>query len=167
MNYATQEFYQFKEQLKVDNECRNSVGNCPLCGQNIKDRTVTLFRELIDALYEVYKWCGEKRTHEFKMKDIRHLLGRNEYARFGDFVRFGGIIYKPKNDDGESEKASYGINMARAKQFFAGQYQIPIQITLNQITNEIIDAKYVTVADFPNLVQLITEQGLYDYERLF
>jgi hypothetical protein len=166
MNYATPEFYAMKAQMASDSALRNRIGNCPMCGANIKDRTVTIFRELIDALYEVYKWCGEKRVHEFSMKDIRHLLGRNEYARFGDLVRFGGIVYKPKIE-GSSEKAHYGMNMARAKEFFSGNYEIPIEITLNQITNEIIGSKYVKVTDFPTLSQMITEKGLYDYNKLF
>lgn len=163
----TQEFYGLQSEYKNNTELRNRVGNCQLCGQNIKDRTVTLYRGLIDALYEIYCWCGQKRVHEFRTKDIKHMLGKNEYARFGDLVRFGGIVYKPKTEDKKSEKAYFGINMARAKEFFAGQREIPLQITLNQLTNEIIDAHYVTVKDFPDLVQLLNEKGLYDYQTLF
>jgi len=56
--------------------------------------------------------------------------------------------------------------MGRAKEFFAGARQIPVQITLNQITNEIVDAHYVSIKDFPSLNSLITAEGLYDYEKL-
>lgn len=165
MDAYTQEFYALGSRYKTDKTFRNNIGNCQLCGQNIKDREVGLYQGLIDALYAVYCWCGEKRKHEFHTKEIKHLLGKNEYARFGDLVRFGGIVYKPEGDDGK-EKGLFGINMARAKEFFAGTRQIPVWIVLNQLTNEIEDAKYVSVGEFPSLVQLLNEKGLYDYEKI-
>lgn len=143
---------------------RNEMCKCPLCNQNIKDRKVTLYKGLIDALYQVYCWCGKNKCHEFRTKDIKHLLGKNEYARFGDLVRFGGIVYKPKDEYNQSHKAEFGLNMARAKSFFIGEYEIPVQITLNQITNEIIDSTYVKINDFPELSKLLDENGLYDYD---
>jgi hypothetical protein len=146
-------------------EERNELKHCPVCGQNIKDRNVALYQELINALYRVYCWCGEKHRHEFKRKEVNHLLSKVDYARFGDLVRFGGIVYKPKDNDGKSHKAEFGINMARAKDFFAGTYKIPVQITLNPITNEIVAATYVTIRQFPHLVDLLTKEGIYDYER--
>lgn len=155
-----------REMLKINSTARNEMKYCPICGHTIADRNVTLYRELIEALYEVYKWCGKNKKHEFKTKDIRHLLSRNNYARFGDLIRFGGLVYKPKDEDGQSHKAEFGINMARAKEFFTGERQIPVQITLNQITNEIIDAQYVTIKDFPKLKELLTADGLYDYDKI-
>lgn len=94
-------------------------------------------------------------------------LGKSDYARFGDLVRFGGLVYKPKDKGGETRKALFGINMARAKEFFSGTREIPVQITLNQITGEIIDSHYVKVNDFPSLSKFIKANGLYDYETLF
>lgn len=152
--------------LKTDGKLRNGLCHCPLCGQNIADRKVALYRELIEALYEVYKWCGKNKRHEFSTKEIRHLLSRNNYARFGDLVRFGGLVYKFKKENGKRRKAFYGLNMARCKEFFAGTRSIPVQITLNQLTNEIIDSQYVTVSDFPKLKDLLTNQGFYDYEKI-
>jgi len=142
---------------------RNQLKRCPFCNSCIEDRKVALYKELIDALYKVYCYLGQKRKHDFEMKEIRHLLGRNEYARFGDLVRFGGIVYKPKVE-GMSEKALFGINMARAKEFFSGQRQIPLQITLDQISGEIIDEVRGSVGDFPELYTLINAKGLYDHE---
>ena len=153
---------EYKQKLFTDKEFRNAQGRCIVCGQNVKDREIALFRGLIDALYKVYCWCGENRKHEFHTKEIKHLLGTTEYARFGDLVRFGGLLYKPENDDGDKEKAFYGLNMARAKEFFAGQREIPAWITINQLTNEIIDSKYVTIKDFPDLYRFLDEKGLYD-----
>lgn len=156
-----------KEKLSVDRFYRNELKFCPLCNSRIEDRTISLYKELISDLYKVYCWCGKNKRHEFKMKDIRHGLSRNNYARFGDLVRFGGLVYKFKDDNGKRIKGSFGLNMARCKEFFNGQRSIPLHITLNQITNEIIDSKYVTVRDFPELNSYLDQNGLYDYEKIF
>jgi hypothetical protein len=145
-------------------EKRNEIGRCPCCTGNIKDRTISLYKGLTDAMYRVYTFLGSKRSHEFKMGEIKHLLGKNEYARFGDLVRFGGIVYKPKID-GKSKKAFYGLNMARAKEFFSGERKIPVQITLNQITNEIVSQVEVYYWEIPSLRELIKKDGLYDHEK--
>lgn len=151
--------------LSVNDAERNHLGRCPVCGSNIADRKVTLFKEIISALYDVYVWCGRNRVHEFETKDIKNLLSKSNYARFGDLIRFGGLVYKPKDENGHSRKAWFGLNMARCKEFFAGKRAIPVQITLNQITNEIVSQKYVTVLEFPSLTALMTQDGLYDYEK--
>lgn len=143
---------------------RNEIKQCPFCNSPIADRRVSLYKELIDALYRVYCWCGKNKRHEFEMKDVRDLLGKMEYARFGDFVRFGGLIYRPKVE-GKSKRGMYGLNMARSKEFFAGTRDIPVQIILDQITNEIISEVRCKVNDFPELSRLIGKEGLYDYEK--
>lgn len=142
---------------------RNEIGRCPYCDSNIKDRKVTLYRELINALYDVYCWCGKNRQHEFHTKEVKHLFDQITYTRFGDLVRFGGIVYKPKID-GHAEKALFGIHMARAKEFFKGERDIPLQITLDQITGEIIHEVRCKVGDFPELSDFIGKNGLYDYD---
>lgn len=156
------ERYQNEKQYIHDH--RNEIGRCPYCNSNIKDRFATLHKGLIDALYQVYCWCGKNRKHEFHTKEVKHLFGHTEYARFGDFVRFGGIIYKPKVN-GKSQKALYGINMLRAKEFFAGTREIPVQITLDQITGEIVGEVKCNVKDFPSITALLTKDGLYDHEK--
>lgn len=140
-------------------EQRNKVGICPCCHQNIKDREVTLYKALINDLYKVYRWCGENKRHEFDMKDIRQLLTRNSYARFGDLVWFGGIVYK-------QGKSHYGINMGRAKEFFKGERTIPGSITINQLTNSIESRKPVHISEIKNLRELINSEGLYDHEKV-
>lgn len=139
-------------------EKRNQIGLCPCCGQNIKDRKIALYRGLISDFYAVYKWCGMNKRHEFDMKDIRHLLNRNSYARFGDLVWFGGLVYK-------HGKSHYGINMVRAKEFFNGQKTIPGSITINQITNSIESRNPVHISQIKPLTALITSEGLYDHEK--
>ena len=142
-------------------EERNKICRCPVCNSKISDRIISLYSGLINTLYKVYCWCGEKRRHEFENKDVQHFFNKNDYARFGDLIRFGGLVYKP-----EKKKGSYGINMSRAKEFFEGKRKIPVQIVLNQITNEIVAATYVYVYDFPNILELLNKDGLYDYEKV-
>lgn len=142
---------------------RNEIGQCPCCGQNIKDRQITLYKGLVMDFYKVYKWCGVFKRHEFDMKDIRHLLNRNSYARFGDLVWFGGIVYRPiKNGP---SKSHYGINMARAKEFFHGHKTIPGSIVINQLTNSIESRNPVHISQIKPLTTLITSEGLYDHEK--
>ena len=113
---------------------RNEIKHCPFCNGNVEDRLITLYDELINSLYDVYVWCGNNQRHEFSMKDIRHLMGHNEYARFGDLVRnAGGILYRPADEDKRKAKGSYGMNMARAKEFFQKKRSMPMEVILNQI----------------------------------
>lgn len=142
---------------------RNELEECPCCGSNIKDRKISLYKGLIDTLYRVYEWCGNNERYEFSMKEVRHLIGKIEYTRFGDLIRFGGVVYRPKT--GEERKGNYGINMARAREFFHGTRMIPVQITLNQITNEIIDQVDAYWYEFPSLVTLMKQVGQYDHEK--
>lgn len=150
------DFENYKQAVLRD---RNILKRCPVCNASIEDRTISLYKGLVNALYQVFRWCEQRKTNEFKTRDIKHLLGKNEYARFGDLVRFGGIIYK-------SQKAEYGINMDRARMFFSGYYEIPVQITINQITNEVISANKVSISDFPELYQMLKQDGSYDYQKI-
>ena len=155
--------HEIGEYLAKTPEERNRLKRCPVCNSNIEDRVVSLYRGLIRTLYDVYCWLGEHKRHEFNIKDVKHLMGKNEYARFGDLVRFGGLVYKPKDESGKSHKGEFGINMARAKEFFAGERKIPMYVVLNQITNEIIESEYISVSEFQELSSYIDENGLYDY----
>lgn len=154
-----------QEKLLGSSELRNQLKKCPLCGSSIEDRKVAIFKELIVVLHKIYCWCGKNRRHEFEMKEVREFMGKNEYARFGDLVRFGGLLYKVKTEDKKRQKAHYGLNMERAREFFAGERQIPLEITLNQINNEIIDSKYVFINQIPELKTYLDQNGQYDYHQ--
>lgn len=153
-----------QEIIDYVHENRNEIGACPVCHSNIKDRKITIFKSLIDSLYKIYCWCGEKRIHEFEMKDVRHFLDHSGYSCFNNLVRFGGIVYRP-DLDGAPNAGKYGINMGRARAFFKGEYKIPVQIVIDQITNERIAATYISIHDVPELYTLLNRHGLYDYEK--
>lgn len=140
---------------------RNKVKRCPLCGNNIEDRTVTIYKDLVNDLYKVYKHCKQAGVYTFKMRDVKYLMSKNNYARFGDLSRFGDLVYK-------YAKGNYGLNMDKCLAFFKGIYKIPVQITINQITNEIVEKHEVDIQHFPELWQMLNGEGVYDNKkRLF
>lgn len=157
-------FNEYKSQLESDHEFRERVGNCPMCNNNVRDRKITLYQELIWALYGVYRWCGQNQRHEFDIRDIKKLIGKDEYARFGDLVRCsGGIIYRAIDTVGKKRRGYYGINMERARDFFHGNRQIPMQTLLNQVTNTRMEVKYAYIHELPRLRDLLREDGTYDH----
>lgn len=139
---------------------RNELQYCPFCDRKISDREESLYAELIADLYKVYRWCGEHKRHEFGMKDIRHLLSKVNYTRFGNLDHYGGIVYKPKAEG--QDKGVFGINMERAKEFFEGKRDIPLRRTVSLITGETIAEVRGFIKDIPPLVEFIDENGQYD-----
>ena len=128
---------------------------CPYCNRIIDKREIALYRGLIESLGKIYKWCKVKGIHEFTMKHVKGLLGHNDYARFGDLVLFGGLVYK-------NGRARYGLNMERCEDFFAGKTKIPTKILKDPITRELEKLEYKTVRDIPGLMKFLNEEGLYE-----
>lgn len=81
-------------------------------------------------------------------------MGKNEYARFGDLVMFGGIVYK-------NSKAHYGINMDRCEKFFNNEYKIPTEVWKDPISGEITPGEYKNSKDIPGLISLLNENLEY------
>lgn len=128
---------------------------CPTCGRSINKREIALFSGMVKALFKVWKWCQEKRVHEFQRKEIKHLFRtENEVARFGDWVWFGGLIYK-------HGKGRYGFNIERTKKFFAGELEIPIRIYKDPLSGEIEKADYRTIKGIPHLIEFLDENNEY------
>ena len=149
---------------KIVHDNRNQIHWCPICNGNIKDRKVALHRELVEELYKVYRWCGEKGVHEFSMSDIKHLLSQSGYSRFNNLTRFGGLVYRPE-DNLHKNSGKYGMNMGRTRAFFRGEYKIPIQIVIDQITDERKASTYVSVHDIKGIYTMLRRDGSYDYEK--
>ena len=170
MNQQLQEWWDkirasAARQVLLDN--RNEIKECPFCTNNVEDRTISIYEELVSQLYAIYRWCGEHERHEFTMKDIQHLLDFNGYTRFNDLIRCSnGILYRPEDDDGERiKRGHYGMHMGRAKEFFHQERAVHLQITLNQITHEKTVLKDVMVNQIPALKELLKD-GVYDWEKV-
>jgi hypothetical protein len=149
-------------------ENRNEIKKCPFCDNSTEDRVISIYEELVSQLYAIYRWCGQHKRHEFAMKDIRGLLDFNGYTRFNDLIRCSnGVLYRPTDEESKKKKrGDYGINMARAKEFFTGKRSIHLQISLNQITHEKVVLKDVMIGEVPVLNKLLDSEGVYDYEKL-
>jgi len=134
----------------------NKKITCPHCGSTLSERQIAMFDGLVLALWNVFKWCEQSGIHEFKRKDIKHLLhGDNQTARFGDWVLFGGLVYKPNG------KGSYGLNIQRCQQFFSGSLSIPTSIWKNPITKELRKEDYKFIHEIPSLGLFLDENQMY------
>ncbi len=127
------------------------IERCPHCGSITSLRKISLYIGLLKSLHSVYQWCLKRGVHDFTTAEIRGLLGQVSYTRFGDLVMFGGLVYKHK-------KASYGLNMERCQEFFAGIRMIPGYVMKNPITGEIQPHDYKKFHEFPHLSQFLDEQ---------
>jgi hypothetical protein len=146
-------------------ENRNSIGRCPCCNSNIRDRVITLHSEMVSDLYKVYCWCSERGRTEFRMSDVKALMSKSSYANFSKFLRMGnGAVFRPKRD-GKTDRSAYGIDMGCVREFFAGRRTMTVQATVNQITDTVVERKDAYVQDFPSVMVYLKANGLYDYER--
>lgn len=129
---------------------------CSECGRILAKREISLYKGIYRALGKVYKMCVEKKKHEFDMKEIREIIGgHNEYARFGDWVYFGGLVYK-------KGKSHYGINIPRVEDFFFKESKIAISGYKDPITKEFTPTRWGTKDDIPGLSQFLNAEGLYE-----
>lgn len=128
---------------------------CPTCGQSVGEREIVLYQGLVVALARVYRWLLDRRDgYRFTMREVRHLLSTSEYARFGDWVLFGGLVFKER-------KAHYGLNLERCRDFFEGRLAIPIRLWKNPMTGEIEKSETRTVGEIPRLLEMLNEEGLF------
>lgn len=128
---------------------------CHVCHHNITPRYIQFYSGLIRALYEVCKFAQKKGVKEFRMVDIRDVLKKNEYARFGDLVYFAGIIKK-------KGKAHYEIDLSLAKLYFKGEMKAPLYILKDPVTNKIIERKDGYITELKELKEFLhTENKLY------
>jgi hypothetical protein len=127
-----------------------TINRCEKCGHQLSgNRVISLFKGLIVGLFEVLKWCEMKNIHEFDMKDIRHLLDKNCYARFGDLALFG-LVYK-------RGKGLYGLPVERLGAFFAGVDPIAIELEKNPMSGELTQKRWARIGEIPSLSAFLDE----------
>lgn len=133
-----------------------NIKHCPMCGQSINERQIALFSGMVDALFRVWRWCEERNRHVFDRKDIKHLLADdNQIARFGDWIYFGGLVYKPQG------RGTYGLNMGRAREFFSGKLEIPTLVWKNPLTGELKHESLRYIDEIPNIGEFLDANKMY------
>lgn len=133
---------------------RGVVTRCEHCGSVTSEREICVDRGMTQALWKVFKWCKEKGVYEFETKDVIHLYSKTQYARFGDWVYFGGLVYK-------KQKAHYGLNMERCEEFFANKYAIPLRGWKNSVTGEFKPEERFFARSVPKLATFLDADGYY------
>ena len=128
------------------------VQHCPMCNHIVSLREIELYSGMVYALYQVFRWCNQKNIHEFRTRDIKHLFTTNSSARWGDWVMFGGLVYK-------SKKGHWGLNMERCDKFFKGEYFIPKHVIKNPITKTVTQGPDISIKDIKNLSEFLTKDG--------
>ena len=136
---------------------KKEKNKCPTCGHVIDKRKISLFFGMLTALRDVEKWCKEKGRHEFKMREVKHLFTPVQYATFGNWVYFGGIIYK-------GGVGKYGLNMERCDLFFKNKLVIPMWVMKDPVTKQIEKGDYGLARDIPNLTKFLDSEGLFEPE---
>jgi hypothetical protein len=127
---------------------------CPYCHQVIEKREISLFKGMYEALAIAFDWCKQHDTYKFEMKNIRDLIGKNEYARFGDWVYFSGLVFK-------DEKGSYGLNLERVRGFLFEGKQICISGWKDPITGDFTPSRWGSRHQIPGLTKFLDERGMY------
>lgn len=131
------------------------------CGHRhcVDKREIALFTGMVISLSKIYKWCVEKNKHEFQRKEINNLLtDGNKSARFGDWIYFGGLVYRPKG----GLKGTWGLNLDRCQKFFSGQSVIASKVLKNPITGEIEKFDFRHVTQMPKVYEFLDKNGLYN-----
>jgi len=85
---------------------------------------------------------------------VRDWMDSNQYARFGDWVLFGGLVYK-------KSKAHYGLNMIRCDKFFKQETMIPIKLLKDPLTGTVEVLEYGSIKDIKGLSEFLDNDGLY------
>lgn len=133
--------------------------SCPTCGQSVNKRKIQFYSGMAVMIFKIRKYCQEKQTHEFRRRDIEHLLqSAGEKSRFSDLILFGGLIYRP---EGEGKGGYYGMNIERVDNFLAGRLAINTLILKDplQHTLEHLEPRYIH--EIPNLTDFLDENRQY------
>lgn len=138
----------------------NSQGDIKYCvcecghRHRVTKRLIQAYKGLVLSLWRVFVWCMKNRRHAFEMNEVRDLLGKIDYARFGDWKFFGGLVHSP-------EKGRYELSLERCKEFFAGRLKIPLRAWKSPITGELEYEEAQSVHEAPKLSKLLNENGEY------
>lgn len=111
---------------------------------------------MVTALWRVFLWCEQNHKHEFKKKEVKHLMDDVVISVFAYWRWFGGLVYNP-----DGVRGNYGINMQRCQDFFSGKLEIPIEVWTHPLTHQIDVRRTGTINDVPGLQEFLNENENY------
>ncbi len=137
--------------------------SCPTCGQSVNQRYIALNKEMVRSLSQVLAWAKANDRLEFTRKEISHLLKtETEVARFGDWVYFGGILYRH-----HKQKGAWGIIIPRADAFLSGEMSIVLEVLHDPLTKATTPTRHGYVGQVKSLSVSIDKDHNYvvEYEK--
>lgn len=129
-----------------------NIRKCPTCGQSVNRRQIPFYKGMVNALWNVFQWCEQNHRHEFKKREIKHLMDDVAISVFAYWRWFGGLVYNP-----DGVRGNYGLNMERCEEFFAGTLQIPVEIWTDPLTHEVEAKDYRTIGNIPHLSEFLDQ----------
>lgn len=136
--------------------------SCPTCGQSVNRRRINCTKAMVSALIKVREWCIANGRTEFSRAEIKHLFTtETETATFGDWVHFGGMLYKPAG------RGSWGIHMDRATEFLAGRAAIKISVWHDPLAKTYTPDRIGTIRDVKGISAYTNAAGdfIVEYEK--
>lgn len=127
---------------------------CPCCGQTINQRQIVMFTGLVEALYQVWKWCiKNKRYKDIKREEFKSVFkNENSTGRFGDWK-----LFMPQYIYGK--KGRYNFDVIGIEKFFNGQIEIPTIIMKRGKSGEFIYKNYKNINQIPNITEFLTREN--------
>jgi hypothetical protein len=125
---------------------------CPTCGQSVNEHEIPVSMSMVKTLFAIYQYCKQTGKHEFRRKEIDHLIPKGHvYGNFGYWKWFGaGIVYSP---DGRG-KGHWGFNLERIEEFVAGKRQIYARVWKNPLKpkgDQITLGELVYIHEIPSI----------------
>lgn len=138
---------------------RNEYGYCPFCNSHIEDRTETLYKELIVALYRVVQWCKYNNKSEFEMLQVKDLMDKSAYSRWGNLIHYEVGVAKYNNGN----KEVFRIDIPLLEDIFKNRRTLIVKRKVNMITKETIKGseKRVYLKEMAVLKDFLDSYGNY------
>lgn len=138
---------------------RNEYGYCPFCNSHIEDRTETLYKELILALNRVMGWCKIKGRNEFEMLEVKDLMDKSAYSRWGNLIHYEVGVAKYHNGN----KEVFRLDIPLVEDIFKNRRTFIVKRKVNMITKETIQGsqKRKYLKEISTLKDFLDDYGNY------
>lgn len=144
-------------------DVEKQVCECPTCGHKhvTSPRKIHVTKDMVRGLVQVYSFCKGKGDYHFTRKEVKPLFaGETLTATFGNWIYFGGILFKP-----EGKRGYWGINMERATAFLKGDLLIPEYVVKDPVTKDVTQSMgRVNVHNVKGVYELLDENGDFNVE---